>query len=57
MTHFHDNQVKEALLDIAPQEKESIESSKFGEITGSYVILEFLGLSIFSARDPLLTAK
>jgi carbonic anhydrase len=34
MTHFHDNTIKEALLQIAPEEKESIEDPRFGEITG-----------------------
>ncbi|PMD63488.1 carbonic anhydrase [Hyaloscypha bicolor E] len=35
MTHFHDDAIKEALLQIAPEEKASIEASKFGEIKGS----------------------
>ena len=35
MTHFHDAAIEEALLQIAPQEKASIEASKFGEIKGS----------------------
>lgn len=35
MTHFHDDAIKAALTEIAPEEKNSIESSKFGEITGS----------------------
>jgi carbonic anhydrase len=35
MTHFHDDAIKEALLQIAPGEKVSIEASKFGEIKGS----------------------
>lgn len=37
MTHFHDADIKKALLEIAPHEKESIEASKFGEITGRFV--------------------
>jgi carbonic anhydrase len=32
MTHFHDDDIKKALLEIAPEEKNSIESSQFGEI-------------------------
>jgi carbonic anhydrase len=35
MTHFHDAEIKKALSELAPQEKESIEGSKFGEITTS----------------------
>ena len=35
MTHFHDETIKKALIEIAPEEKESIEASKFGEITKS----------------------
>ncbi|KAH8789143.1 carbonic anhydrase [Hyaloscypha finlandica] len=35
MTHFHDDAIKETLLQIAPGEKVSIEASKFGEIKGS----------------------
>ncbi|KAJ5133626.1 hypothetical protein N7448_001353 [Penicillium atrosanguineum] len=35
MTHFHDAYIKKALLEIAPQEEELIEASKFGEITNS----------------------
>ena len=35
MSHFHDDAIKEALIEIAPQEKASIEASKFGEITTS----------------------
>ncbi|KAL7809705.1 carbonic anhydrase [Trichoderma aethiopicum] len=35
MTHFHDARVREALIQIAPQEKETINATKFGEITGS----------------------
>ena len=35
MTHFHDDAIKEALTELAPEEKSSIEASKFGEITGS----------------------
>jgi carbonic anhydrase len=37
MTHFHDDTVRKALVELAPQEKESIEASKFGEITTSLV--------------------
>jgi len=35
MTHFHDDAVKEALIEIAPHEKDRIQASKFGEINGS----------------------
>ncbi|UKZ68818.1 uncharacterized protein TrAtP1_009837 [Trichoderma atroviride] len=35
MTHFHDADIKKALVEIAPQEKTSIEASKFGEIKNS----------------------
>ncbi|KAL6872979.1 carbonic anhydrase [Trichoderma novae-zelandiae] len=35
MTHFHDARVREALIRIAPQEKETINATKYGEITGS----------------------
>ncbi|KAF2807017.1 carbonic anhydrase [Mytilinidion resinicola] len=35
MTHWHDPEIKKALVEIAPEEKESIEASKFGEITSS----------------------
>ena len=37
MTHFHDAAIKEALFEIAPAEKQTIDKSTFGEITGSYV--------------------
>jgi len=32
MTHFHDAEVKKALVEMAPSEKASIEDMKFGEI-------------------------
>lgn len=35
MTHFHDSDIKKALLEIAPEEKSLIEDTKYGEITGS----------------------
>ncbi|KAE8445839.1 hypothetical protein EG329_012762 [Mollisiaceae sp. DMI_Dod_QoI] len=35
MTHFHDADIKKALLEIAPEEGASIEAAKYGEITGS----------------------
>ncbi|KAJ5666009.1 carbonic anhydrase [Penicillium maclennaniae] len=35
LTHFHDADIKKALLDIAPHEQGLIEASDFGEITGS----------------------
>lgn len=38
MTHFHDDDIKKALLELAPGEADSIGQSKYGEITGSYVL-------------------
>jgi carbonic anhydrase len=35
MTHFHDAKIKEALIEIAPQEKDTINATKYGEIAGS----------------------
>jgi carbonic anhydrase len=35
MTHFHDADIKKALLEIAPEEKDVIEASKYGEIKTS----------------------
>lgn len=35
MTHFHDSEIKKALVELAPEEKSSIEAAKYGEITGS----------------------
>lgn len=35
MTHFHDARVREALIQIAPREKDTINATKYGEITGS----------------------
>jgi carbonic anhydrase len=32
MTHYHDADVKKALLEVNPEAKELIESLKFGEI-------------------------
>jgi carbonic anhydrase len=32
MTHFHDADIKKALLEVAPKEKTLIDSTKFGEI-------------------------
>lgn len=34
MTHYHDSRIKEALVEIAPQEKDTINASKYGEIAG-----------------------
>ncbi|KAH6608572.1 hypothetical protein Trco_001918 [Trichoderma cornu-damae] len=34
MTHFHDSRIREALVEIAPQEKDAINASKYGEIVG-----------------------
>ncbi|KAJ5628758.1 hypothetical protein N7490_010986 [Penicillium lividum] len=35
LTHFHDADIKQALLEIAPHEKELIKASEFGEIKNS----------------------
>ncbi|KAH8894497.1 carbonic anhydrase [Thozetella sp. PMI_491] len=35
MTHFHDSVVRERLIEFAPQEKEAIEATRYGEILGS----------------------
>lgn len=35
MSHFHDDEIKEALIKIAPQEEDTINASKYGEIVGS----------------------
>ncbi|KAH8601527.1 hypothetical protein B0O99DRAFT_588725 [Bisporella sp. PMI_857] len=35
LTHFHDEQIKAALTELAPDEKSSIEAMKFGEIKGT----------------------
>ncbi|RFU27146.1 hypothetical protein B7463_g9192, partial [Scytalidium lignicola] len=35
LSHFHDADIKKALIDIAPLESEAIERSKFGEIKNS----------------------
>jgi carbonic anhydrase len=32
MTHFHDDAIKKALIEVAPEEKARIEEMKFGEI-------------------------
>jgi carbonic anhydrase len=32
LTHYHDDNIKAALGEIAPEEKEAIEGMKFGEI-------------------------
>lgn len=39
MTHYHDNDIRKALVEIAPEEKGRIEATSFGEIKGSYVTL------------------
>jgi carbonic anhydrase len=33
LSHFHDDQIREALKEISPEAKDLIESTKFGEIT------------------------
>lgn len=35
MTHFHDEAIRQALMEIAPEEKERLAKMEFGEITGS----------------------
>jgi carbonic anhydrase len=35
MTHWHDSDIKKALLELAPSDKDKIEAQKFGEIKGS----------------------
>jgi carbonic anhydrase len=35
MTHFHNADIRKALLEFAPQEEETINATKYGEITGS----------------------
>ncbi|ORY07285.1 carbonic anhydrase [Clohesyomyces aquaticus] len=35
MTHYHDADIRAALRDLAPEETEAIDASKFGEITTS----------------------
>lgn len=32
MTHYHDADIKKALLEVSPESKDLIESLKFGEI-------------------------
>jgi len=34
MSHFHDDQVRQALLEFIPDELENIQNEKFGEISG-----------------------
>jgi hypothetical protein len=36
LTHYHDADIKQALLEIAPEDKERIEVARFGEIKVSY---------------------
>ena len=45
MTHFHDDKIKAALTELAPEEKASIEAMKFGEIKG-YVKCDFFEESV-----------
>ncbi|RDW58510.1 carbonic anhydrase-2 [Coleophoma crateriformis] len=35
MSHFHDAEVRKALIQIAPQEEETIKATQYGEIAGS----------------------
>jgi hypothetical protein len=37
MTHYHDSDIKKALLEVDPKAKDVIEPLKFGEITNGYV--------------------
>jgi hypothetical protein len=34
VTRFHDEAIREALMEIAPEEKERLAEMEFGEITG-----------------------
>jgi carbonic anhydrase len=38
MTHFHDSDIKKALLEIAPDERKLIEDTEFGEIKNRLVL-------------------
>jgi carbonic anhydrase len=38
MTHFHDKNIKEALIGLVPEEEENIEGMKFGEIIESVLL-------------------
>jgi carbonic anhydrase len=49
LTHVHDADVKKMLLEVSPQEKDTIESMKFGEITKPYVTSLDLAMN---ANDP-----
>jgi carbonic anhydrase len=53
MAHFHDTDIQKALSEIAPQEKERIEASKFGEIKGSVEESVLEDLAILKA-SPLI---
>jgi carbonic anhydrase len=35
MTHYHDADIKDALVQIAPKEKDTINTLKYGEIVGT----------------------
>jgi hypothetical protein len=37
MSHYHDKEIREALIEIAPNEKSLIEGMTFGEIAKPYV--------------------
>lgn len=37
LTHFHDEDVRKALIELDPEGEKRIKESQFGEITGSYV--------------------
>ncbi len=37
MTHFHDEDIRKILLEMAPEDKEAIEAQKFGEMLDGYV--------------------
>lgn len=39
LTHFHDEDVRKALIELDPEGEKRIKESQFGEITGSYVPL------------------
>ena len=49
MSHYHDADIKKALLEVSPDAKELIESLKFGEISHGYI--QFFLLQISETAD------
>jgi carbonic anhydrase len=49
LTHFHDEDVRKALIELDPEGEKRIKESQFGEITGLYVPL--YGQGIRSTAD------